>query len=49
MTHPPAWKPLAEAYHAHHFHCPQCISAGQGCGLRCDFGALLWTAYKGAA
>jgi hypothetical protein len=44
-----AWKPLAEAYHAHHFHCATCISAGQGRGQRCSNGSMLWTAYKGVA
>lgn len=40
-----SWRPLAEAYHAHHFACPTCISAGKGFGLRCGVGASLWTAY----
>jgi len=35
MESTPAWKPLAESYHAHHFHCPTCIAAGQWRGLRC--------------
>ena len=39
------WKPMADAYHAHHFTCPTCISAGKGYGLRCGAGAALWTAY----
>lgn len=42
----PEWKPLAEAYNAHHFHCPTCISAGKGYGLRCEAGLGLWKAYQ---
>lgn len=40
----------ARAYHAHHFQCPQCISAGRGTGYgsRCDAGLVLWDAYNGA-
>ncbi len=41
------WKELAAAYHAHHFKCPICISAGRGSryGFRCGVGAALWTDY----
>ena len=39
------WKPMADAYHRHHFGCPTCIAAGKGYGLRCGAGASLWTAY----
>ena len=39
------WRPLAAAYHQHHFKCQQCIGAGQGRGLRCGAGAALWVAY----
>ena len=35
------WRPLAAAYHAHHFGCQQCIGAGQGRGLRCGVGTAL--------
>lgn len=42
------WKPLAEKYHAYHFKCPTCISAGQGRGTRCAAGAQLWVKYQGA-
>ena len=45
---PAAWKALAQEYHAHHFACITCISAGQGRGLRCGTGAALWSAYGGA-
>jgi len=41
------WRPLAAAYHQHHFGCKQCIGAGQGRGLRCDTGTALWAAYDG--
>ena len=39
---------LAQAYHAHHFNCPQCIAAGRGAvyGDRCDVGSLLWSCYQ---
>ena len=40
-----AWRPLAQAYHAHHFGCPVCVAAG----LRCGAGAALWVAYSDAA
>ena len=44
------WKPLAEAYHQHHFGCAICIAAGRGTryGLRCGTGAALWSAYESA-
>ena len=42
---PVAWKAIDLEYHAHHFTCPTCISAGQGRGLRCGTGAALWSAY----
>lgn len=39
---------LAEAYHAHHFHCPTCIAAGRGSryGQRCGVGMALWRSYS---
>ena len=40
------WRPLASAYHAHHFNCKTCIAAGKGYGLRCGTGASLWTEYQ---
>jgi hypothetical protein len=42
----PDWRPLAAAYHQHHFACPTCISAGKGYGLRCGLGSTLWVAYQ---
>lgn len=39
------WRPLADAYHKHHFSCPTCIAAGKGYGLRCGVGAALWAIY----
>ena len=44
------WKPLALAYHAHHFKCVTCITAGKGTkyGPRCGVGAALWTGYQNA-
>lgn len=44
------WKPLALAYHVHHFKCPVCIVAGKGTryGPRCGVGAALWTGYQNA-
>ena len=46
-TDPVAWRELAAAYHAHHFHCQTCIAAGRSSqyGLRCGTGAALWRAY----
>lgn len=43
------WRPLARAYHQHHFGCPICCAAGKGYGLRCGTGAALWHAYSHAA
>ena len=45
---PNAWRELAEAYHAHHFNCKDCIAAGRGAiyGLRCGVGAALWSHYQ---
>ena len=45
---PNAWRELSEAYHAHHFDCHACISAGRGAqyGLRCGTGAALWSQYQ---
>ncbi|WP_299146740.1 hypothetical protein [uncultured Comamonas sp.] len=43
------WRPLARAYHQHHFCCATCIAAGKGYGLRCGAGTALWTAYTAAA
>lgn len=45
---PVDWKALAAAYHAHHFNCPTCITAGLGSryGLRCGVGMTLWRAYS---
>lgn len=49
---PPApatdWRPLAQAYHRHHFTCPTCCAAGKGYGLRCGTGTTLWAAYSAA-
>jgi hypothetical protein len=42
---PSDWRSRAMAYGQHHFSCPTCISAGQGCGHRCGGGAYLWTRY----
>ena len=44
----PAWKPLAQVYHAHHFACKTCVAAGQGHGQRCADGASLWARYQKA-
>lgn len=40
----------AQAYHAHHFNCHQCIAAGRGIryGRRCIVGLALWNDYTGA-
>ena len=45
---PHAWRKLAVEYHAHHFGCHICISAGRGSmyGLRCGMGAALWINYQ---
>ena len=47
-TDPNAWRELAQAYHAHHFNCKDCIAAGRGAvyGLRCGTGAALWNNYQ---
>ena len=44
------WRPLAEAYYAHHNKCATCIPAGRGemYGPRCEAGALLLAAYDEA-
>lgn len=44
------WKPLALAYHAHHFKCAVCITAGKGTryGPRCGVGTSLCTGYQNA-
>ena len=44
-----SWRPLAQAYHAHHFQCVACQCAGRGYGLRCGTGAALWHGYQDAA
>jgi hypothetical protein len=46
-VNPSDWKELATAYHAHHFNCPTCISAGLGSryGQRCGAGMALWHSY----
>lgn len=38
----------AQAYHAHHFRCRTCISAGRGTrgGQRCSAGLALWNTYS---
>lgn len=41
----PEWRALDMAYQAHHFHCPVCVAAGKGYGIRCGAGASLWRAY----
>lgn len=40
------WKPMAAAYHRHHFSCPTCCAAGRGVGLRCGTGTSLWAVYQ---
>lgn len=40
------WRPLAQAYHLHHFKCASCCAAGRGVGLRCGTGATLWVAHQ---
>lgn len=47
-AHPADWRDAAEAYHAHHFGCPQCQAAGRGAGYgpRCGTGAALWNIYQ---
>ncbi len=46
---PATWRALHAEYMAHHWTCPTCIAGGQERGLRCGFGAALWTTYTGAA
>ena len=38
----------AQAFHAHHFSCHQCIAAGRGdrYGMRCAAGLALWSDYN---
>ena len=43
------WKELAAVYHAHHFSCRTCCGAGQGRGLRCGVGSVLWDSYQSAS
>lgn len=45
----PPEKSAADAYHLHHFACPQCQAGGRGYGSRCSAGAGLWNQYQGAA
>lgn len=51
ISNPKSQTPVkaAQAYHTHHFQCPQCIAAGRGgrYGERCDVGLGLWDAYNG--
>ena len=44
---PADWKERAAVYHAHHFNCATCITAGRGSryGQRCGAGMALWQAY----
>lgn len=44
-TESPEWRALDAAYQAHHFHCPTCVAAGKGYGIRCGAGAALWRTY----
>ena len=50
LANPNAWRELAEAYHAHHFGCLDCIAAGRGAGYgpRCAVGIALWNIYQRA-
>ena len=47
-SNPQAWRELAQAYHAHHFNCPNCIAAGRSSryGQRCGAGMALWGSYQ---
>mgnify|MGYP003358256026 CR=1 FL=1 len=42
------WEGTDRAYQQHVAHCPQCRSAGQGYGTRCEAGAELWQAHQSA-
>lgn len=42
------WEATDRAYQQHVTHCPQCRSAGQGYGARCEAGAELWQAHQSA-
>lgn len=42
------WEATDRAYQQHVAHCPQCRSAGQGYGARCEAGAALWQAHQSA-
>lgn len=42
------WHAADQAYQLHVAHCPQCRSAGQGYGQRCEEGAALWRVYQAA-
>lgn len=42
------WRPQAQSYHVHHWHCATCRSAGLGLGTRCPTGADLWDQYQQA-
>lgn len=46
----PDWRPLAQAYHMHHFHCHHCQAAGRGRSYseRCGTGLVLWAVYQDA-
>ena len=44
-NHATDWQALRDAYYSHHQHCPACICAGRGYGLRCGAGSSLWAAY----
>ena len=44
-----AWEAADQAYQAHHFNCPHCISAGISRSQeRCPDGQTLWTQYLNA-
>jgi hypothetical protein len=44
----PSIREAHEAYMLHHWRCPTCCAAGQGCGQRCAEGARAWDAYSEA-
>ena len=48
-TAPDGWRELAARYQAHHFSCKACCGAGQGRGLRCEVGSVLWDGYQSAS